>query len=224
MTNGKLIVIAGTDCSGKETQTKKLIDRLNIEGYDVATMSFPQYNTPTGKIVGGPCLGKDYICDSYFDNFANVEPKVACHYYAADRLAAKEEMIFELETGTTLILDRYVSANMGHQGGKLDTEFERKEMYDWIHKLEYGLNGIPRPHMTIFLYMPGEYAKVLKQGREEGMDAHERDENHLQNAENAYIELAKIYNWEQVNCVEDGNILTPDEIHEKVYKKVRKLL
>lgn len=82
---GKIIVIEGTDCSGKETQSKKLIERLNKEGIKTEYFSFPQYNTPTGRIVGGPYLGKSYICECWFPEGAiNVDPKVASLYYAAD--------------------------------------------------------------------------------------------------------------------------------------------
>ena len=84
---GKLIVIEGTDCSGKETQTKALIERLNGDGIKCVSFSFPNYDSPTGKIVGGPYLGKSYICDGWFEEGAgNVNPKVAALYYAADRL------------------------------------------------------------------------------------------------------------------------------------------
>ena len=60
---GKLIVIEGTDCSGKETQTKLLVEKLDKLNIKCVRLSFPMYDTPTGKIVGGPYLGKDYICD-----------------------------------------------------------------------------------------------------------------------------------------------------------------
>ena len=62
MQRGKLILIEGTDCSGKETQSKLLIDYLKSNGIDVVRMAFPAYDSPTGKIVGGPYLGKSYIC------------------------------------------------------------------------------------------------------------------------------------------------------------------
>ena len=35
MEKGKLIVIEGTDCSGKETQTKLLVEKLEKEGKKV---------------------------------------------------------------------------------------------------------------------------------------------------------------------------------------------
>ena len=83
---GKIIVIEGTDCSGKETQTKRLLERLRSDGKIVKSISFPVYNCPTGKIVGGAFLGKPSICESYFEDPAVVNSKVASLYYAADRL------------------------------------------------------------------------------------------------------------------------------------------
>ena len=75
---GKLIVIEGTDCSGKETQSKMLIEKLKQDGYPVEKFSFPMYDTPTGKMIGGPYLGKSYICDGWFKEGADkVDPKVA---------------------------------------------------------------------------------------------------------------------------------------------------
>ena len=83
---GKIIVIEGTDCSGKETQSKLLEKRLNEKGRKCIRFSFPMYDTPTGKIVGGSYLGKPEISPSLFEEGAvNVDPHVVCLYYAADR-------------------------------------------------------------------------------------------------------------------------------------------
>ena len=74
MKKGKLIVIEGTDCSGKETQTDLLFEALENDGLDIFRFSFPNYASPTGRIVGGPYLGKSYICDGWFPEEApNVE-------------------------------------------------------------------------------------------------------------------------------------------------------
>lgn len=61
MKKGKIIVIEGTDCSGKETQSKRLIQKLNDEGMETVYYSFPAYGTPTGRIVGLSYLGKPYL-------------------------------------------------------------------------------------------------------------------------------------------------------------------
>lgn len=72
---GKIIVIEGTDCSGKETQTRLLEKKLKELGKKSIRFGFPMYETATGKIVGGAYLGKPEICDSYFTEGAvNVEP------------------------------------------------------------------------------------------------------------------------------------------------------
>ena len=47
---GKLIVIEGTDCSGKETQTKLLLERMKKDGLKIENFDFPHYTSPTGRI------------------------------------------------------------------------------------------------------------------------------------------------------------------------------
>ena len=104
---GKLIVIEGTDCSGKQTQTELLQKRLNDLNLNCIRIDFPRYDTPTGKIVGGPYLGKPEICDSFFlEGAVNVDPKVASLYYAADRKYNIGEVNEYLDKGYFVILDR----------------------------------------------------------------------------------------------------------------------
>ena len=123
---GKLIVIEGTDCSGKKTQIKRVVERCKEKGIKVYNYSFPRYDTPTGKIVGGPYLGKSYICDEWFPEGAtNVDALVASAYYAADRRYNIKEIVNHLNNGDIVLLDRYVESNMAHQGGKLKTKEER---------------------------------------------------------------------------------------------------
>ena len=130
---GKLIVIEGTDCSGKETQTNKLMEKLNNDGIKIVKYCYPNYDSPTGKIVGGPYLGKKYICDGWFSEGAtNVDPKVASLYYAADRRYDLVNIKEKLDNGYNVILDRYVYSNMGHQGGKILDKNERFKMYEWL--------------------------------------------------------------------------------------------
>lgn len=43
---GKLLVIEGTEGSGKETQADLLVKRLNEMGEKAVKMRFPMYDTP----------------------------------------------------------------------------------------------------------------------------------------------------------------------------------
>ena len=149
---GKLIVIEGTDCSGKETQVKKAVARFKDMGVNVYNYSFPMYDTPTGRIVGGPYLGKSYIGPGWFPEGAvNVDALAASAYYAADRRYNANKVKSLIDDGYLVILDRYVSSNMGHQGGKIKDKDERLSMYKWLETLEYELLELQRPDITIFL-------------------------------------------------------------------------
>ncbi len=221
---GKYIVIEGTDCSGKETQSVLLEERLKEEGYKVKRMSFPVYESPTGKIVGGCYLGKEDIGSSFFPEGAvNLDPHIACLYYAADRkynIGLAEDYV---NKGYIVILDRYISSNMAHQGSKIDDKEERFNMYQWIDKLEYWLLKLPVPDMTIFLHMPYEYAKKLKQNRNL-TDEHEKNPLHLQKSEAAYIELSELYNWTKIECVKGEEIRSKEDINDELYSHVKKLI
>ena len=227
---GKLIVIEGTDCSGKETQSKLLVEKLKKEGEKVATISFPMYDTPSGRIVGACLLGKPYLCEEYLkenhgffpEGGGEVDSLTALCYYAADRRYNLPVIEKYLNDGYTLIVDRYVTSNMAHRGGMLETKEERLKMYQKIDTLEYELMELPRPDQVILLYMPYEQACVLKNLRKEAPDEVELDENYLKRGERAYLELADIYNYDVVNCAPNNQIRTIEDINEDVYELVRK--
>lgn len=222
---GKLITIEGTDCSGKETQTNLLIKKLRAEGYQVQNFSFPNYNSPTGKIIGGPYLGKDGFDSCYFEEGSTkVDPKVAALYYAADRKYNIDKINFLLNQGYNVILDRYIYSNMAHQGGKIENKEERINMYNWLDKLEFDLMELPKPDLTIFLHMPLRVAEKLKHNRKEKADGHEKDENHLKHAETAYLELAKKYKFITIECSENNKPKSIEEINKILYTKVKPYL
>jgi len=217
MKRGKIILSEGTDGSGKNTQAKRLFERLNSEGTKSEIMSFPRYETPTERIIAKCYLGKDGK-KSWFPNPTELNPKIASLYYASDRLAAKSEIESIINSGTNLILDRYVESNMAHQGEKLKGN-ERRRFFGWIENLEYHINNMPRPDETIFLYVPTEVALELRKSRETS-DAHESSLEHLKNAEETYLQLAKRLKWTKIDCTQNGIMRTIEGIAEEVYQKV----
>ena len=220
MKKGKLIVIEGTDCSGKGTQSEMLYQKLVSDDYKVYKTSFPMYDTPTGKIVGGPYLGKESITHGWFPEGANNVPaKVASLYYAADRLYNIDKINEHLNKGEFVILDRYTTSNMGHQAGKIKNRKERIEMFKWLEKLEYELLELPKPDVKIFLHMPYEYSKNLQSKRVE-LDQHEKSKENIVNAEKAYLELSEIYDFITIDCINNNAIRSIEEIFEELYKIV----
>lgn len=226
---GKLIVIEGTDCSGKETQSRLLVERLEHDGVRVARISFPMYDTPSGKIIGASLLGKPAMCNellkdnhSFFpEGGGNVDSLAAICYYAADRRYNLPIINKYLSEGYTLIIDRYVTSNMAHRGGMIEDKNERLKMYKKIDTLEYELMELPRPDKVILLYMPYDYACILKNKRSEALDETETNEAYLRRGEEAYLELANLYNYDVINCVDNDSIRSIESVNKEVYKLVR---
>lgn len=220
---GKIIVIEGTDCSGKETQSKLLKSYLEQNGIKVATFSYPQYNTPTGKIIGGPLLGKPSICPSWFDNYVEVDSKVASLYFAADRRASLPVLKELINNNEVVIIDRYIYSNMGHQGSKIEDKIERLKMYKFLETLEFNLLELPRPDLVIFLYLPYSYGKEIKKNRAEALDEAEKSQAHQIKSERTYLELTELYGFEKIDCFNNGTVKTREEINKEVIAHVKKL-
>jgi len=222
---GKLIVIEGADKSGKQTQTKLLVDRLRNENVPCESMSFPRYDTPTGKIVEGPYLGK--TCKSWFEDPDKVDSKIASLYYGGDRRYSRNEISQIRDSGTHLILDRYYQSNMAHQGGKIRDSKKRLKLFKELEGLELGFLELPKEDAVIFLYMPTKVAIELRKRKNEKPDGHESNIGHLYRAESTYLQLADFYNWIKINCAPDGTVnslRTPKDIHKEVYKHIRKIM
>ncbi|MBW3000153.1 deoxynucleoside kinase [Candidatus Woesearchaeota archaeon] len=218
MKRGKLIVLCGTDGSGKTTQTELLIKRLEQEGHPVEIFDFPQY----GKTFFADLVQR-YL-EEEFGTPEQVGPYLASILFAGDRWQAKEEMLKKLEEGKIVVCNRYVSANKGHQGGKIQDKEARLKFLDWLNKLEYEVFGIPKADINVFLYVPSEIGLKLIEQRGREKDAHENLE-HMKAAEQAYLEAAeKNHTWQRINCTKEGEILSKEEIHEMVWEKVKEVI
>ena len=229
---GKIIVIEGTDCSGKETQTRLLVEKLERDGRKVKRISFPMYDTPTGKIIGACLLGKPEMCNDYLkqehgmfpEGGGNVDALTAIDLYAADRRYNLPKINSLLDDGYIVIIDRYVASNMAHRGGLLEKRADRLKIYKKIEMLEYDINELPRPDKTVLLYLPYEYACILKQNRKEVADETERNEKYLKMGEKAYLELSALYDYDLIDCVRDKQIRTIEDINNELFEKIKEIL
>lgn len=217
---GKIIVIEGTECSGKETQSKLLEQNLQKMGKECIRFEFPMYDTPTGKIVGRDYLGKKEMGESLFtEGSMNVDPHVVCLYYAADRKYNLSKIEEYIKKDYYVILDRYTTSNLAHQGSKIQDKDNRFDMYQWIDKLEYWLLQLPKPDKTIFLHVPFETALTIRTNKE----GKETSEESLKRAEEAYLELTELYNWDKIECVQNKTLKSIDEIQQEILNKIEEL-
>jgi thymidylate kinase len=221
---GKLFVIDGTDGSGKQTQFKKLQERLTKDGIDYKTVSFPNYESPSSSLV------KMYLSGEFGKDAKMVSPYIASTFYAADRYATFQTSYKDYyDKGGIILADRYTTANMVHQAGKISDKAERKKFLEWLFDFEFNLYGLPVPTQVFFLNMPVEKSLELIANRENKFthsaqkDIHESDRNHLIDSYNAACNVAKDYNWYEVNCVNNNNeVRTIDDIHNEIYNEIIK--
>lgn len=212
---GKIIVISGTDGCGKQTQTEKLFDYLKTKNLEVKKQSFPNYDSWSS----GPL--KMYMEGDLGKNANLISPYQASTLYAVDRFCTMKSYDTYLENGGILLLDRYMESNLIHQACKISDYAEKQKFIDWITNFEFNELKIPSPNLIIFLNMPPklsmEFAnkrETLKSGAKK--DIHEQDPNHLINAYNNGIEIAKTSGWTIIDCVENNNLKTIDQIHNEV--------
>lgn len=217
---GRLIVIEGTDGSGKKTQTALLEQALRQHGYPVVTLAFPQYGAKSAGLV------EEYLNGKYGAKPTDVNPYVASLFYALDRFDAATKIRAWLASGKIVLLDRYVDSNVAHQGGKIANPAQRKKFIAWLYDLEYRILGVPKPDIVFILFVPSRIGQqlvakkstraYLKKGTH---DIHEADLRHLKDAEQSYLWLAKTYPKDHrvIACLENKHLLSPEQIHGKMW-------
>lgn len=225
---GKLIVIDGTDGSGKTTQANLLIKHLKKDGKKVKFIHFPRYEDNFfGKFIAH-CLSEQYY------NWVNIHPKIASVVYAADRWESKAKLEKWLKDGYIIIMDRYISSNQIHQGGKIANIKKREAFMEWLAEMEYGTFKIPKPDITIYLSLPIKTVlKLIKDRDYKGAraylgskkDVHEKDKKFLENSIKSALWLAKTQKgWVKIACDNDGVLNSRENIHKEVYEKVKKVI
>lgn len=219
---GLFIMIDGIDGSGKGLQTELLKKRLSEEGQDVELISFPRYGLKSAAPI------EEYLTGVY-GTAEEIGPYRGSIFYAVDRFAASKDIHSWLANGKIVIANRYVSSNMGHQGGKISDPTERQKFFTWNYDLEYNIFGIPKPDLQLILHVEPKTAQELvdkKAARDylhgAKRDIHEADLKHLENAERTYLEMTRLFpEFQLVECMEAGTIATPEAIQEKIWQIVK---
>lgn len=216
-TRGKFIVLEGCDSAGKTTQTNLLIEALEAEGKEVVTYKFPQYATTLGKEIKGYLNGK-------YGNALTVNPILAGMLYSTDRLLMRDTIINDLKAGKYVIVDRYVHSNAALQAAKV-IESQQADIVTFFEELEFIDFKLPVPIKTIFLDVVPSKARYLMDMRKAeasvaidgGKDQHESNLGYLDCAHGIYSDICdKNDSWARVECMEDGDMRSIEDIHADV--------
>lgn len=220
--NGKLIVIEGLDGSGKSTQKELLEKRFAKEGVNFTYIKLPNYDDDACILV------KQYLAGRFGDKPEDVNAYAASSFYAIDRFVSyhcywKNDYL----NGGIILADRYTTSNAYHQLTKTPKE-EWDSFLFWLEDYEYSKLGIPKPDAVIYLDMPVEVSQKLMSDRYEGdeskKDIHEKNTDYLSQCRAAAEYSCEKLGWKRIECAKNGEVLSPEEIHRKVYNAVKEIL
>ena len=219
---GKLIVIEGTDGSGKSTQFRKLWEHLQADGVPFQHIVFPRYSEDSSALI------RMYLGGQFGDKPSDVNAYAASSFYAVDRFASyKMDWGKWYEEGGLVLSDRYTTSNAVHQASK-EPEEKQGDFLKWLYDFEYDKLGLPRPDLTIYLDVPTDFTEKLLRHREADTntkaDIHEKDMDYLATCRNTGRKAAGFYNWTVIQCVKDGAMRSIEDIHEEIYNHVKKCL
>ena len=212
---GKLIVIEGTDGSGKSTQFKLLSQRLEQEGRDFRHIVFPRYKEESSALI------RLYLGGAFGTNPSDVNAYAASAFYAVDRYASyKQDWGQWYEQGGLIVSDRYTTSNAVHQTSK-EPEEKQAEFLRWLYAFEYDKLGLPRPDLVIYLDVPTDFTEKLMRNREAATntsaDIHEKDMDYLATCRRTGRAAAQYYGWKVISCVRDGQMRSIEDIHQEIY-------
>ena len=219
---GKLIVIEGTDGSGKSTQFKKLTERVTAEGIEFQKLVFPQYSEPSSALI------RMYLGGEFGTDPSDVNAYAASAFYAVDRYASYKKTWGEwYDNGGLILSDRYTTSNAVHQASKEEGE-DRDKFLGWLYEFEYDKLGLPRPDLIIYLDVPTDFTEKLLRSREASTnthaDIHEQDMAYLATCRRSGRAAAEFYGWTVISCVKDGQMRSIEDIHEEIYRHVKRCL
>ena len=220
MEKGKLIVVEGAcDGIGKTTQYNLLGNRLEEEGKRVIKHHFPSYDTYQGMPVQKYLSGE-------FGTPKDLSPYFINSLYAIDRAITWNKVLKdEYNSGSTILLDRYTTSSIIYQSALIDDEDEKINFIDYVCDFEYKKLGVQVPDNIIFLHAPFELVTKMREDRKgnEGIvnDIHERDIEFMKKVYQNAMFIARYLGWDMINCENNCQIDSVENIHNKVYQKIK---
>lgn len=185
-----MIVLEGVDRSGKTTQCVQLMNNLNNRGVKTEMMRFPDRTTPIGKMI-----------DAYLQNKSNMEDHALHLLFSANRWEARDAMVQKLQSGITLIVDRYTYSGVVFSAQKgLDVQ--------WCKNPDAGL---PRPDAVLFLTLPIEVS--MSRGNF-GNERYEKEETQRK-VSSLFENVMREKDWKIIDATP-----TADKVEEQILKVV----
>lgn len=191
MERGFFIVFEGCDHSGKTTQCK-LLSESGIFSR-VRRIAFPDRSTAIGSMI-----------NSYLNNSSELSDEAIHLLFSANRWEAAERISELLNSGTTVICDRYCYSGIAYSAAK-------GLKLDWCRAPD---RGLPAPDLVIFIDAPVEY--LQKRG---GFGGERYEHTEFQERVHQMFTVLQEENWVTV----DG-ARSLEEVQREVISVVRRFV
>lgn len=187
-TRGLIISFDGIDSSGKETQTRLLVERLRYQRKVVRKLSTPDYETPSGQEIKLRLQNK-------IGNWSDLSWEEKMKLFATNRTEHKQEVIDAVQRGEIVIYDRYVPSSLAFIAVEAlapqNIESRREEIHRAVARQEYEINEMPFEDVSIFLDVPPAVSALLLHGRKSKRGEDDEYTDHAEVQQRLYNE----YDW-----------------------------
>ncbi|EPY42611.1 dTMP kinase [Angomonas deanei] len=220
-TPGKVFVIEGGDGAGKATQTGMLVDKLKKENYSVHTLDFPYEKGLFGALIRIVLSGKK-------GGIGDLDPALFSFLYSLNRYGCLPELSLWMRRGSVTVLDRFYTANFGHQASKLP-EDQRKDFINRLEHLEVDWLGLPQADLVFYLDLPPKAAlEAMKQDHtRKYLDIHETaGNNYKENVRLTYVWCCEnLKGWNHILCCNsDGERFERSHISSLIHERVARTI
>jgi dTMP kinase len=197
----KFIVIEGLDGSGKSTQIKMLAEYLERCGEKVYVTAEPQYYE-TGAYIRR-ILSESLDKDMYLQ----------AALFLADRLEHITNpdlgIKAKLESGYTVICDRYYYSSFAYQGTASDM--------NWVMDINLKCPEILTPDLCIFLDVNPDTCKSRIDSNRDTVELYEKSTELMRNIRNNFLDVFdRLKNRENIRIIDANKSI--EDIHNDIVK------
>ncbi|XP_069474227.1 thymidylate kinase [Ambystoma mexicanum] len=186
---GALIVLEGMDRAGKSTQCRRLVEALIAEDCRAELLRFPERTTEIGRLI-----------NSYLEKKSELEDHTVHLLFSANRWEQASLMKQKLNSGVTLVVDRYAFSGVAFTSAKENFSV------DWCKQPDVGL---PKPDLIIFLEVTAAEVEHRAGFGAERYETTEFQKKVLQNFHE--LRKDKELNWKVIDASK-----TIDDVHKEI--------
>ena len=214
---GLLISFDGLDSSGKATQTKQIIKKLQECDHNVLLLQTPDYDTPSGQELKKRLQNK-------IGNWQETPWQEKLGYFSNNRAEHKQEVLGALKQGSVVVYDRYIPSSLAFMTIEAleDDSVSREDVHQAVQSEEYDTNGMPKEHISIFLDVPPKVAGALLSKRKVENNDEDEYTDHISVQERLYAEyevMCAMYpeRFLRVKCLKDDALLGIEETTQLIW-------